>query len=482
MKSVFGFCLMLGLYCGFAQKGRDRISISFDNISLKEAVVLVQQTSGYEFFYLDDWLVSNSISGNYKNAPIAVVLDEIFKGTNINYYIMEGKKIILTNGSVIYDSLPETFFISALTESQDSIPLDEIDTEEILPILQANDQELVQEKIEVIKIGREKKSNTDRSATITGRAINAKTKTPISDLVILIKGIQGGTTTNAQGFYSIQVPLGTHEIEVSALGIQGQRKKIILYGDGRLDFELNEGFEVLDEVVIEGNRNNNIEQTIGGVLQIEVKEIKNIPLVLGERDIFKVATTLPGVTTAGEGAAGFNVRGGRTDQNLILLDHAVLYNPSHFFGLFSAVNPFTSNNVDIYKGNIPAEYGGRLSSVFDISTKDGNNKKLSGEASIGPVTTNLTLETPIAKDKSSLLVGGRTTYSKWILRSLKDESIKNSEASFSDIIAKYNHQINSNNNLNIMGYYSNDAFNITRDSLYSYSNRLFFIAMEPQVQ
>ncbi|SNZ00484.1 TonB-dependent receptor [Flagellimonas pacifica] len=473
MKFKLSVCLLLSFYCSFAQNEKDKITLSFDNLSMKEAVVHIQETTGYRFFYVDDWLDLDPISKNYNQVSILDLLNDLFEDSSINYYIMEGKKVVLTKGSIIYDVLPETFFVLPQKEFQDSIMVAEIDTEDILPILQGQDQELAKNNIGVVKIGKEDKNSAKRFAILTGYAINTKTQRPISDLALLIKGTGKGTTTNAQGFYTIQVPLGIHQIEVSALGIQGEQKKIIVYGDGQLDFELAESFEVLDEVVVEGNRNRNVEQTIGGVLQIEVKEIKTIPLVLGERDIFKVATTLPGVTTAGEGAAGFNVRGGKTDQNLILLDYAVLYNPSHFFGLFSAINPFTSNNVNIYKGNIPAEHGGRLSSVFDIHTKDGNDQKFSGEASIGPVTGNLTLETPVIKDKSSLLVGGRATYSNWILRSLKEESLKDSEASFFDVIAKYNHKINNNNDVKVMGYYSKDAFNITRDSVYSYSNRSF---------
>jgi hypothetical protein len=211
-----------------------------------------------------------------------------------------------------------------------------------------------------------------------------------------------------------------------------------------------------------------------------VEETKNIPLVLGERDVLKVATTLPGISTAGEGAAGFNVRGGSTDQNLILLDNAVIYNPSHFFGIFQALNPFTTKDLKILKGGIPAEYGGRLSSVFDITSKDANTEKISGEMAVGPVTSNVTLEIPVVKGKSGLIVGGRGTYSGWILRSLKDESLNNSKASFYDAIAKYTHVINDKNTVRAMGYYSNDAFSITSDSVYGYNNRLLSFQWDHQ--
>jgi len=181
---------------------------------------------------------------------------------------------------------------------------------------------------------------------------------------------------------------------------------------------------------------------------------------------------LPGIKTAGEASSGYSVRGGKEDQNLILLDNAVIYNPTHFFGIFSALNPFTTRSVEIYKGNVPTQYGGRLSSVFEIQTKNADMQDFKGEASIGPVTSNLALEIPIVEDKASLLVGARGTYSDWLLKTLDNESIKKSGASFFDVIAKLNVAISSKDNLEVSGYYSDDSYRITSDSLYSYNNKL----------
>ena len=287
------------------------------------------------------------------------------------------------------------------------------------------------------------------------------------------KNLQFAITDN-EGYYKLILAKGdTITISISYLGYKPLDYEFIASKSTKKDFILQQSSEQLDEVVVESNRLKNVETVVTGVVELDIAEIKTIPLVLGERDILKTAITLPGITNAGEGAAGYNVRGGGTDQNLILLDDAVIYNPSHFFGIFSALNPFTTGGVTIYKGSIPSEYGGRLSSVFDINTKDANTEKFSGEASLGPVTSNLTLEIPIAKEKSGILLGGRTTYSNWILNSLDEESLKNSKASFFDIVAKYNDRINETNSISATGYYSRDAFSITSDSVYSYSNRLF---------
>ncbi|MGB5555321.1 MAG: TonB-dependent receptor, partial [Flavobacteriaceae bacterium] len=328
-------------------------------------------------------------------------------------------------------------------------------------------------KIETVRIGKEDKANTKNRFRLTGYVRNAKTGEAIPNLSLVVKNRNMGVVTDDEGYYSIELPSGLNILETRSMGMERAQKNVILFSDGTLDISLNENIEQLEEVVVAADAARNVEEAITGSTQIDSEESKNIPLVLGERDILKIATTLPGVSTAGEGAAGYNVRGGNTDQNLILLDDGVIYNPSHFFGIFQALNPYATKDVTIYKGNIPAQYGGRLSSVFDIRTKDSNVEKFAGEASIGPVTNNVVLEIPLVKEKSSVLVGGRSSYSDWILRSLKDERLSNSTASFYDLIAKFNANINENNDFKATAYYSKDAFSITSDSLYKYSNRMF---------
>ncbi|MBX2826747.1 MAG: TonB-dependent receptor, partial [Flavobacteriaceae bacterium] len=325
--------------------------------------------------------------------------------------------------------------------------------------------------IETVRIGKETKGSNAQQFSLTGLVLDEEGK-PLPNVTLVVKNAGTGTTTNANGAYRITLRPGVNLVEVRSLGYRNLRKRVIIYNNGSLNLTLQEGLEQLEAVVLEGKAKQNVAEVSTGVTEIDVKEIKNIPLVLGERDILKVATTLPGITTAGEGSSGFNVRGGKEDQNLILLDDGVIYNPTHFFGIFSGINPFTTDDAKIYKGNIPAEYGGRLSSVVDIITKDANTEKLTAEGAIGPVTSSLSVEVPVERGKGAFLVGGRTTYSNWILRSLDDESLKNSEANFYDVIAKYNHEIGEKDDIKFTGYYSRDAFSITSDSLFNYSNRM----------
>ncbi|PCJ94936.1 MAG: TonB-dependent receptor [Flavobacteriaceae bacterium] len=476
MKRIYTIILFFCFYFSVGQNKDEGISLSYENATIKEVLNTIEETTGYHFFYVDAWLGSELVSGNYDNAPINDILESVLKKTIVNFYIMDDDKIVLTRNTIIYDSLPKNYFGSP----EDELAIDG-GLQEAAPLFYEEESSSAQQNINTVRIGRENRNSNRQKFTISGQAINAKTGEAIQDLAIIVKETNFGTTTDTNGYYEMELSIGRNTIVTKALGFQDTELRAIVFNDGQLNFNLEESFEQLDEVILEGNRDRNIEEAITGVTLIDVEKIKSIPLVLGERDILKAAVTLPGISTAGEGSSGFNVRGGRTDQNLILLDNAVIYNPSHFFGIFSALNPFTSGTVNIYKGSIPSEYGGRLSSVFDISTKDGNSEKFSGEASLGPVTSNLMLEIPVVKGKSALIVGGRATYSDWILKSLDDESLNNSQASFYDFVAKYNHSINENNELKATGYFSKDAFSITSDSLYSYSNQLVSLKWDHKI-
>ena len=467
MKKLYTLILLCNFCFAFSQEKDSKISLQFEDATLEEVIKNIEEKTNYQFYYLEAWFPDKLISGNYKEASIQEILDDLFKESLINYYISSDNKVILTKNNIIYDSLPNGFF-----KEENSIPT-ETETAPINSPIFVNDENVTKvKKIETIRIGRENKNSSQKQFTLKGIITNKIDGKPISDLALIANGHKIGAVTSKNGLYIIKLPIGINIIETRSLAFEEIKIRVIIYNDGQLDFSINESYEGLDEVIIKTNVEKNIEEVIAGKTEINVKQVKNIPLVLGERDIFKVALSLPGISTAGEGASGYNVRGGKTDQNLILLDDAVIYNPIHFFGIFSAINPFTTGGFDIYKGNIPAKYGGRLSSVFDIKTKDANIEKISGEAAIGPVTGNLSLEIPIVKGKSGLLIGGRATYSDWILRSLDNEELKNSQASYYDVIAKYNHKFDENNELKASGYFSKDKYSITSDSLYNYNNRL----------
>ena len=464
MKNILFILLFFIIQFAVGQNNIVKISISFENSTKLQVFKQIEEKTDYRLYYINDWIDPTPISGNYNNVALNIILDDIFKNTVINYYISNDNKIILSQNSIIYDALAFDFFkISNL-----AIDIDQ----NAKPILYADDTSDKKSGNKTIRIGKESKFSFQSKFTMSGYIINKVTKEPIQNLVLINQNRNINALTDKNGYYSIELPPGVNYIDFKSIEIKDITKKIIIYSDGEINFDLEENPEILDEVVISADRDKNVAQAITGVIQIQVEKIKTVPLVLGERDILRVATTLPGITTAGEGSGGYNVRGGKADQNLMLLDNAVIYNPTHFFGIFSALNAYSTAGLAIYKGSIPAKFGGRLSSVFDITAKSANNQKFSGEGALGPVTSNLTLEIPIIKEKASLLVSGRGTYSDWILKSLDEESLKNSEASFYDFLAKYRHEINDKNNVEATAYYSKDNFSITSDSLYTYSNNL----------
>lgn len=465
MKKILLTLVLISYSFIYGQKEVELIDLHFQSLTKLEVIKKIEEQTNYQFYFVESWLDDTLISGQYEQATLRFILNDIFRDTVINYYISSDKRIILSQNSFIYDSLPIDFF--------GKIKIETVADEKSKPIFYSEKASAKKTGIETIRIGKESQYSRKKRHTLSGSVKNNITKEPIANLVLTVLNKNINTVTDIYGHYTLNLPVGENTLELKALGIENLKKKIIIYSDGVYNFNLEEDLELLDEVVIDADRDKNVKEAITGITQIQVKNIKTIPLVLGERDVLKVATTLPGISTAGEGSVGFNVRGGKADQNLMLLDNAVIYNPTHFFGIFSALNPYTTGSLDIYKGSIPAQYGGRLSSVFDITTKEGNNKKFSGEGAIGPVTSNLTLEIPVIKDKSSLIIGGRGTYSDWILKALDDESLKRSEASFYDAVVKYNHHINEDNNIETTGYYSKDIFSISSDSTYNYSNLLF---------
>ncbi|MCM4158567.1 TonB-dependent receptor [Antarcticibacterium flavum] len=467
MKNIFFWCLLFIFQLSMAQEVKVQgISLDFENKSAVRVLQEIEDQTSYKFFFLEEWLQEYNVSGHFQNTDLEEVLTHIFQNTVINFFQIDEERIILTRNNIIYDEVAK----SLAGPREDKMIVSETPIGDVEPVFKPGTAGDIKEG--TIYIGKEIKGNNKRSFRISGYITDADTGRRLPDVSILVRERGTGTTTNNEGYYELQLPAGQHLLETSSLESTAYRRQIVIFNDGRLDIELEENLQQLGEIVVAANSNRNVKQAITGIEQINVAEIKTIPLVLGERDIIKVATTLPGISTAGEGAAGFNVRGGRADQNLILLDDAVIYNPAHFFGIFSAINPFTSGEVNIYKGSIPAEYGGRLSSVFDIKTRKGDTEKFTGEASIGPVTSSLSLEIPVVKEKSALLVGGRSTYSDWILNTLDDPALQNTRASFYDIIAKYHHKIDEKSDIEATGYFSRDVFSITSDSLFSYENRL----------
>ena len=276
---------------------------------------------------------------------------------------------------------------------------------------------------------------------------------------IYIPQLKTGSVTNVYGFYSITIPEGNYQLDYSYIGYKTETKEINLNKDISLPVSLSEDTKSIEEVIVTAERkNDNVVRTEMSTVKLQAKEIKKIPALMGEVDIIKAIQLMPGIQSTGEGFSGFNVRGGSPDQNLILFDEATVYNASHLMGFFSVFNNDAIKDLKIYKGDIPAEYGGRLSSLLDIRMKEGNQKKLEATGGIGTISSRLTLEGPIIEDKWSVLVAGRRTYADLFLLFSQDEAIRSNKLYFYDLNLKTNYRINDKNRIFVSGYFGRDVF------------------------
>ncbi|MFP4092870.1 MAG: TonB-dependent receptor [Cyclobacteriaceae bacterium] len=271
-----------------------------------------------------------------------------------------------------------------------------------------------------------------------------------------------GTTTNVYGFYSLTLPAGNYELNYNYLGYETVSRQVELDQDLRLDVELSSQEVQLEEVTIAADRPEaNVQDVKMSREELKIEKVKSLPALFGEVDVLRVVQLLPGVQTVGEGTTGLFVRGGSSDQNLVLLDEAVVYNPSHFLGFFSVFNPDAIKNLELYKGGIPARFGGRISSILDIQMKDGNKKKLSLSGGIGSISSRLTIEGPLKKDESSFILSGRRTYADLFLRLSPDEDINQNILYFYDFNAKANYRVGEKNRFFLSGYFGRDRFGIS---------------------
>ncbi len=310
---------------------------------------------------------------------------------------------------------------------------------------------------------------SQEKVTLSGTITNKSNTETLIGVSIYIPEAKVGMTTNSYGFYSATLPKGTYTIIITYVGYDLLKETVTLTGNTKRNFGMTESSKTLDEVLITTNTTQaNIRKPEMSTNKLSIATIKKMPAVLGEVDVLKSILQLPGVTNAQEGAAGFNVRGGSVDGNLVLLDEAVVYNTSHLFGFFSVFNADVIKDLKLYKGGIPANFGGRISSVLDIYQKEGNNQYYQVNGGIGLVSSRLLVEGPIVKDRSSFVVAGRGSYAHLLLK-MADEP---NSAYFYDLNTKFNYKFNDKNNVFVSGYFGNDDLNLNNSFINTYGNKL----------
>jgi len=303
--------------------------------------------------------------------------------------------------------------------------------------------------------------------TLSGTVTDSGTTETLIGATVYIPEADASATTNEYGFFSLSLPAGTYTLQVIYVGFATVEEKVVLNSNIRKNYQIGENSRELEEIVITGaGTKANIKRPEMSVNKLTIMEIKKMPAVMGEVDVLKSILQLPGVTNAGEGASGFNVRGGSADQNLILLDEATIFNSSHLFGFFSVFNADAIKDIKLYKGGIPARFGGRLSSVLDIYQKEGNSNEFHMTGGIGLISSRILAEGPIVKNRGSFLVGGRSSYAHLFLKLTDNDN----SAYFYDLSTKLSYKLNDNNNLYLSGYFGRDVFNINQSFNNIYGN------------
>ena len=310
-------------------------------------------------------------------------------------------------------------------------------------------------------------SFTQEKFTLSGIITDKNNNETLIGVALIVEELKTGTSTNEYGFYSITLPKGTYSIRISYLGYTDYTTSIELNENIKKNFSLIESEQILQEIVVTDTPNKiNIKSPEMSVNKLSINTIKKMPAILGEVDILKSILTLPGVTNAGEGQSGFNVRGGAVDQNLILLDEATIYNSSHLFGFFSVFNADAIKDLKLYKGGIPARFGGRVASVLDIYQKEGNSNQFHFNGGIGLISSRILAEGPIVKEKGSFLIGGRSSYAHLFLKLTNN----NNSAYFYDLNTKLSYKVNLNNNIFLSGYFGRDVFSLNQSFVNTYGN------------
>ena len=470
MRQRVGFFLLMGCLGAFSPKliaqknAQNLISGTFNDLTIQEFTEEIEQQTDYYFYYDVTLFDSLRITLSVNKEALSVVLGQAFIKTDYNYSIGPHNEVYLTRLATVQTNLTAASLDTL--KGKRSVYNPEMDNGPAQPTFVQS--AALENKL--YQIGMNTSNNGQASALISGYVRDAKSGEPIAGASVYIeKPRRIGVSTDQYGYFAIMLPKGRMILNIQSIGMKDTRRQVSLAGDGKMNIDLQGQVMMLKNVIVSAEKMNNIRGVQMGVQKLDIKALKQVPVLFGETDLVRVLLTLPGVKSVGEASTGLNVRGGAADQNLFLFNDATVYNPAHFFGFFSAFNPDVVKSVELYKSSIPARYGGRLSSVVDIISREGNKKEFHGSAGIGLVTSRLEIEGPLVKDKTSFILAGRTTYADWMLNLLPPE-YKLSKASFYDINLNVNHQINKNNNLFLTAYTSKDKFNLNSDTTYGYGN------------
>ena len=459
---MFLLVFLQGVCC---QEPSPTFSGRFEAAGFQEFATEIEGQTGIRFFYRESWVQDIRVSLSGSRLPLLPVMDSILQQAGLNYFLDEWMHLFITNSSTLIASLPEyAGTIKAISEEP------EIEERELTQAEQTYIDGRRVRVPEVIEVGSAERSIPGKNTLITGRLYDDENGEPLIGATVYISSLKKGTATGLDGRFSLLVKPGRYEVECNNIGMEPINLTLVVHSSGDLNLNMNRALFALDEVVVTAGKHDHVSGNQMGFERLNYNILKQVPLVMGERDILNVVKLLPGVQSVGEGSAGFNVRGSAADQNMIYIDKVPVYNSSHLFGFFTSFSPEIVRDFTLYKSNLPASYGGRLASFFDVRSRQGNMKRFSVRAGISTVSAYAALEAPLRREKSSIALSLRSTYSDWILKLMQDPMLRNSAASFNDVSGVYTLNASEKTRLKVFGYLSRDRFKLGTVQEYAYGN------------
>ncbi len=432
------------------------------NSSFRAFSETVFDQTGIRIYYRDEWVSKLEISLEADSITVREALDRILKGTGIEVSDWNGGLVVLP-GARLFSGLPAYAQVAPAEMKQGR-------KEEVMTVSEARyitgRSPGVTQSIVIGRPGENRGSNIVKAL---GRVIDAETGEPLHFVAVYITEAKTGVATDVNGFFNLALMSGTYNVQIEFLGYERKRYLFEVFSDDSFVLRIRKTAVELKEIVVSGERHASIRAKEPGFDQVSMKSVRTLPMMMGERDILKISATLPGIVTVGEGTAGINVRGSSSDQNGFYLNRIPVYNTFHLFGFFPAFNSDIIRDLSVYKGYIPAQYGGRLASVFNVTSRQGNRKRFTIHGGISPITANMVLEGPVKKDTSSFLFSARSSYSDWILSRIKDPSISASSARFNDFSGGLNRDFRKSQ-LSLFIYRSYDYFSLSDINSYEYYN------------
>ncbi|MCF8225299.1 MAG: TonB-dependent receptor [Bacteroidales bacterium] len=444
--------------------GQDRAVLknTYENLSFTDFIHDAEKGEEIKFYYQSQWIDGLKIQSLQSGVAWDEAMEQVLNGTGLNYY-RNNNEIYIFPGKALVTDLPEY-------EPEKDVPSEALSGNDTV---EASTRYLQTKSIseeKFLTVGSKQYADNGEKCRIRGSITNQNTGEELIGATIYVKETGSGTITDNQGKFQLLLPAGIYHISIDHMAMKNVEYGLNVLSDGEVTLQLENELIEIEEITLVNKRQSNVEGMLMGFERISTRSVKEVPVVLGEKDVIKIAQMLPGVQNAGEGSSGFNVRGGSADQNMFYINKISVYNTSHLFGFFTAFSPDIISDFSLYKNNVPSKYGGRIASIFEITTRQGNKEDFFAQGGISPITGHIAVEGPVIKEKVTFVGSFRSTYSDWILKRMNDNDLRNSKASFYDGTLGINAEINDNNQVKAFIYKSSDDFSLSVRNDYSYSN------------